>query len=122
MVIDYDASFELYNKGKNEMKSGCNSEAIECLEESIAIYPHFKTLELLGENLLTVGKPLEAIIYLAASVTLGQNQFRGLYLLSKSLQQIGKTDEAVRFLQEALKLNPHYKLAQQFLESIQGTP
>lgn len=52
------------------MEAGDLERAAALLGESVAIWPHFKTLELLGECLLRLDRPREAIGPLAAASAL----------------------------------------------------
>lgn len=118
MSIDYDASYNLYRKGKEEMSVGNIDKAINLFKESISAFPHNKTLEMLGECLLINKRYPDAVVYLAASVTLGPNQARALYLLARALLQIGLKDDAIKHLKKSIIINPNYKSAIQLIDHI----
>lgn len=109
--IEGDDSLREYQIGRQEMAAGNYDQAIEHFQISIKHYPHFKTLELLGESMLAIGDPLGSIVPLAAAVGLGTREFRALYLLSKALVQLGDHKDAVRYLDRALEMAPDFKRA-----------
>jgi len=100
------------------MEAGDTEAALQRFRQSIRIFPHFKTLELLGECLLLKNQHSEAIVYLAAAAGLGLKQSRSRFLLAKAHLAIGETGDAVNQLKEALRLNPNYKSASKLLESL----
>jgi tetratricopeptide (TPR) repeat protein len=63
---------DLYHSGREAMEAGTLEDAIRLFRQSVAEWPHFKTLELLGECLLRLERPREAIIPLAAATALNQ--------------------------------------------------
>ena len=100
------------------MEKGNIPLAIGSFRQSMALEPHFKTAELLGECLLGHGKPTEAILYLSAACGLGTNAFRAKYLLAKAFLAVEDNDEALHHLEDALAMNPDYKDAQKLLKSL----
>ena len=94
------------------MARGDHSEAAALFEQSNQAFPHFKTLELLGECRLALGEPYAALIPLAASVGLGTNSFRAMYLLSKAFADLGRRKEALKYIERALIMKSDYKKAQ----------
>jgi len=72
-----DRSHALYDEGRALIEVGDLQQAVERLKQSVELGPHFKTLELLGECLLKLRRPLEAIVPLAAASTLN-NQVRAI--------------------------------------------
>jgi len=113
-------SFQEYEIGRREMAAGNYANAIEHFRISIRHYPHFKTLELLGECLLAMGDHVASIVPLAAAVGLGTREFRALYLLSKALVQIGKHEDALKYLDRALEMAPDFKRARELRSQITG--
>ena len=113
--MDHNRARDLYALGKSAMKLGDLEAAAELFQQSITKYPHFKTLELLGECLLKENQHSEAIVYLAAAAGLGLKQFRSRFLLAKAHLAVGETGDAVNQLKEALRLNPNYKSAYKLL-------
>ena len=79
--MDGDRSFELYERGRESLRAGKLESAIADLQLSAAAWPHFKTLELLGEALIRAERFAEAVVPLAAAATLNRN-VRALLLLS----------------------------------------
>jgi tetratricopeptide (TPR) repeat protein len=109
--MEPDRSTELYKAGREKMEAGDYRSAIALFNESNTAFPHFKTLELLGECHLLQEQPLDAIIPLAAAVGLGSNEFRAMYLLAKAFLALGQNRNAIQFLDLALKINPTFKAA-----------
>jgi tetratricopeptide (TPR) repeat protein len=66
------SSSELYIKARQMMDEGNLEGAVELFEQSISDYPHFKSLELLGECFIRLNRFSEAIIPLAAATTLNK--------------------------------------------------
>jgi tetratricopeptide (TPR) repeat protein len=83
-----DQSLADYERGRSLLAAGDLPAAIACLEASVAAYPHFKALELLGEAWLRSGDPLRAIAPLAAATTLN-GQVRAPSLLAEALLAAG---------------------------------
>jgi tetratricopeptide (TPR) repeat protein len=84
--------------------------AAELLQRSAAMDPHFKTLELLGECRIHLGQLREAIIPLAAAVTLN-DQARAPSLLADVFSRLEEKDDAVRIARLALARHPENQLA-----------
>lgn len=99
------------------MEAGNVASAIDLLRESAVLYPHYKTLELLGECLIRMNRPREAIVPLAASTALNK-QARAPLLLAEAFLSIGELDKAKRFAAEALTRNPRYGLASQLVAQL----
>ena len=85
----HDPSSTAYQAGRALLASGDVRAAIEQFEASIALTPHFKTLELLGEAFLRMGEPQRAIVPLAAATTLN-SQVRAPSLLAEALLATGE--------------------------------
>ena len=118
---DSDDSQSLYYQGREAMDRGDLQAAVDLFQQSIDLFPHFKTLELQGECLLTLERPSSAIIALAASATLGSRPFRSLYLLAQALVQIGDNRKAIEKLNEALAMQPDFASAKALLSEISNT-
>lgn len=112
-----ESSF-LYEEGRQFFDNKNFELASEKFKESCNLFPHFKTLELLGECFLKQEKYNQAIIYLAAAVGLGNKSYRSYYLLAKALLEVGEVNKAIEKLKEALILNPNYKEAEKLLLAI----
>jgi tetratricopeptide (TPR) repeat protein len=96
-----DRSRQSYELGSALLKSGDFAGAIEALEESAALHPHFKTLELLGEAWLEKGEPLRSVVPLAAATTLNA-QVRAPALLAEALLALGEDVRAHEMARLAL--------------------
>jgi len=118
MASEYGESFDKYQAGRLEMEKRNYETATVFFEESIRIAPHFKTLELLGECKLNLKRPAEAIVPLAAAVTLGTNEFRAMYLLARALSEVGEKRDALKFLEALLQREPTFKSAHQLRDSL----
>ena len=114
----FERALRAYDEGRELARRGARDEAVECFRRSIAIHPHFKACELLGELLLEAGKGQEACVFLAASVALGTRNFRGLFLLARALIVIDEREMAISRLRLALELQPTYKEAAALLASL----
>lgn len=108
-------SYALYIAGRTAMDSGDLQIAVERFKESVRGMPHFKTLELLGDCLMRLGEPGEAIVFLAAAAGLARKQSKPRYLLAKCLVDLRRMNDAIEFLEQALELNPNYKAARELL-------
>ena len=100
------------------MAAGNYANAIEHFQRSVQHYPHFKTLELLGESILAVGNPLASMVPLAAAVGLGTRPFRALFLLSKAFSQLRDETNALKYLDNALAMAPDFKSARELRDQI----
>lgn len=114
-----EASYDLYRNARAAMEANRFDDAIDLFTQSIALKPHFKSLELLGECLLHVNRSKQAIVYLAAAAGLGNNAFRARYLLAKALTNVRETQKAINKLEEALAINKEYKAARDLLAALQ---
>jgi tetratricopeptide (TPR) repeat protein len=101
---------DLYHQGRIAMEAGALEEAVVRFRESMAEWPHFKTLELLGECLLRLKRPREAIVPLAASTALNR-QARAPALLGRAFLELGTYRDAFDQAEEALRRAPGNKLA-----------
>jgi tetratricopeptide (TPR) repeat protein len=101
---------DLYHQGREAMEAGALQEAVDRFRESIAEWPHFKTLELLGECLVRLTRLREAIVPLAAATTLNP-QGRAPALLARVFLELGSYREAFDQAEEALRRSPGNKQA-----------
>lgn len=116
--VDHNKAFALYNDAKAKRRSGDLRGAIDLFRESLRLNPHFKSCELLGEILLEIGEAGEAVVYLAAAVSLGRNSFKAQYLLANAFLALGERSAAVVQLENVLKQNPGYVSAQILLTQL----
>jgi tetratricopeptide (TPR) repeat protein len=98
-------SGELYRAARELMDAGQFEEAIGLFEKSAKIYPHFKTLELLGECLFRAGQLKESIVPLTAAVGLNKG-VRAASLLAEAFLALGDKDNANQIADIALSRDP----------------
>jgi tetratricopeptide (TPR) repeat protein len=115
-IGEADRSRQTYELGSALLKSRDYAGAIEALEESAALYPHFKTLELLGEAWLEKGEPLKAVVPLAAATTLNA-QVRAPALLAEALLALGEDVRAHEMARLALGRDPKNRKARAVIEA-----
>ncbi len=113
-----EKSSALYQDERKAMATNDLKSAISLFEQSIQSDPHFKTLELLGECFLKLGRNKEAVVPLAASVGLGNKPYRALYLLAQALNAAGRKTDAIEKLNQAIEMKPDYKSARALLSNI----
>ena len=114
-----DEARERYEVGRAALVAGALDAAISHLEASIAEYPHFKALELLGDLWLRKGEPRRAIVPLAAATTLNP-QVRAPSLLAEALLALGDQLEAYRVAQLALDRDPNNEKARSVKQATSG--
>ncbi len=107
-------SSELYSEGRNLIGSGELERAVEVLRASIEAHPHFKTLELLGECLLNLGRAEQAIVPLAAASALNR-QVRAPSLLAQAFAACGEFRRAAEVASAVLAAAPTNKVARRVL-------
>jgi tetratricopeptide (TPR) repeat protein len=112
-------SRDAFQIGSALLKSGDYAGAIEALEASAALDPHFKTLELLGEAFLLSGEPKRAVVPLAAATTLNA-QVRAPSLLAQALHALGDELRAHEMARLALARDAGNRAAQAVLEATQA--
>jgi tetratricopeptide (TPR) repeat protein len=115
-IQEAERSRQTYELGSALLKSRDYAGAIEALEESAALYPHFKTLELLGEAWLEKGEPLRAVVPLAAATTLNA-QVRAPALLAEALLALGEDVRAHEMARLALGRDARNRKARVVLEA-----
>jgi tetratricopeptide (TPR) repeat protein len=104
--VDEQNADDLYHRGREAMETGMLDEAAELFRRSIAEWPHFKTLELLGECLLRLDRPREAIVPLAAAATLNAPGRIPRILLARTFLELGDYPDALEQAEEALRRAP----------------
>ena len=65
-------SSDLYEQARRMMGEGRLEEAVSLFQQSVALAPHFKSLELLGECFVRLNRQREAIVPLAAATSLNR--------------------------------------------------
>lgn len=119
MANKKELALRIYELAREALDQGRTSEAVDLLRSSLLLSPHFKTLELLGENLVTLKADTDAILYLAAAVGLTSKQPRARFLLAEILSAQGDHEQALHLLDEALTINPSYKAASELRARLQ---
>jgi hypothetical protein len=107
-VDDYD----LYEQGRAAMQAGRLREAVELLDRSWRITPHFKTFELLGESYLSLKRPVDAIPFLAAATAFNAG-VRAPALLVLALLRAGQVGQATDMIQVVRSRDPAHRLAKE---------
>ena len=113
-LTDADRAHNLYESGRTLMGAGELERAIQAFSDSVAIYPHFKCLELMGECFLALGHPTQAVAPLAAATTLNR-QVRAPSLLAQALLSIGEYRRAAELATSVLARSPGNRVAQAVL-------
>lgn len=98
-------------KARQMMEEGNLDAAIKLFQQSISDYPHFKSLELLGECFIRSNRLLEAIVPLAAATSLNKG-VRAPALLSEVLLNLKEYRQAREVAEIALSREPNNKIAQ----------
>jgi len=94
------------------MDRGALEEAVALFERSVSANPHFKALELLGECLVRLGRPREAVVPLAAATTLNKG-VRAPALLAQVFLETGEFQQADDLAELALSRHSGNRLALQ---------
>lgn len=102
-----DEASQLYHNGRALMQSGDFQGALARLQGSVLINPHAKTLQLLGDCLLMLGRPMDAIIPLAASKGLNRQPVAPMRL-AEAFLAIGDVVSAKALAEEAVAILPHH--------------
>lgn len=105
----------LYQQAREEMAAGHFEEAVSLFKQDISIEPHFKSLEILGECLIKLGRPQEAIVPLAAATALN-NGVRAPALLAEVFWELGQKTDAEHLAGIALARDPNSKKGQGKIE------
>ncbi len=101
------------------MDKGNLMEAVAFFQQSIAALPHFKSLELLGECLLKLNRPQEAIVPLAAATSLNPG-VRAPSLLAEAFYMLGEDEDSKKFVAIALQRDPKNRKALEMQALISG--
>ncbi len=108
---------ELYHRGRTAMEAGVLEEAVVRFGESVTTWPHFKTLELLGECFLRLARPRDAIVPLAAATALNR-QGRAPALLARAFLELGDHRTAHDLAEESLARAPGNRPALEVQEAV----
>lgn len=96
---------DFYHQGRQAMEAGNLEDAVRLFRQGAAEWPHFKTLELLGECLLRLHQPREAIVPLAAATAL-HRQAHAPTLLARAFLELRTYRDAFDQAEEALRRDP----------------
>jgi tetratricopeptide (TPR) repeat protein len=109
-----------HDMGRTAVEKGDLSGALTILREAIHAFPFPLSLELLGECLLIEGRPVEAVIYLAAAVGMSEEyKFHQLFLLGKALAAANDNYVSKIILEKALSIEPDRE-AQELLNEVKS--
>ncbi len=111
--------YEIYEQGRAAMRDGRFADAIEFLERSAVLDPHFKTFELIGECLMKLNRFAEAVGPLAAAVALNRG-VRAPSLLVECFHAIGRIEDAWEFAKVALLRDPTNRRAKDILNKMEA--
>ena len=117
MAGDIDRSSKLYNDARASIERGDLDVAVPLLEQSISDYPHFKTLELLGECYQKIGRLQDAVIPVAAAATLNRGP-RAPAILAAVLFELKEYKQAENIADVALRRAPTNRTALKVKELI----
>jgi tetratricopeptide (TPR) repeat protein len=107
----------LFYEGRRLMDANQLDRAITAFRQSAEMNPHYKTLQLLGDCLLRLGRAREAIIPLAAAVGLNR-QYTAPMLLAQAFVAIGDLSKAEMAACKAVDIAPDNRKAKALLETI----
>ena len=109
-----------HDVGRVAVEKGDLSGALTILREAIHAFPFPLSLELLGECLLIEGRPVEAIIYLAAAIGMSEEyKFHQLILLGKALAAANDNYVSKIKLEKAISIEPDRE-AQELLDVVRS--
>jgi tetratricopeptide (TPR) repeat protein len=107
---DSARSSKLYNQARVLMTEKKLDEAAEMFQQSISLAPHFKSLELLGECFILLNRIKEAVVPLAAAVTLNRG-VRAAALLAEVFLKLEDYGKAKDLAETALRRDANNKTA-----------
>ena len=115
-------SHQFYIRARAAMDIGQLEAAAGLFQQSIEACPHFKALELkalelLGQCLITLSRPSEAIVPLAAATTLN-NGVRAPALLAEMFWELDQRADAAQLAEIALARDPNNKKARLVKEKL----
>ena len=110
MIDALSQSSDLYRQALELMEKNQLEQAVPLFQQSIALSPHFKTLELLGECFIRLNRLPEAVVPLAAATTLNQG-VRAPSLLADVFLKLEDYDSANEIAELALSRDPNNRIA-----------
>lgn len=111
------SSSELFDQARDLMDEGNVETAIELFQSSLDLYPHFKTLELLGECFVSLNRLRESIVPLAAASTLNDG-VRAPSILANVFLKLGDRDAARSIAAIALSRDPDNRKAKAVMSAV----
>jgi Flp pilus assembly protein TadD len=87
MIDPESQASELYRQAREQMAQNQLVAAVSLFQQSIALSPHFKALELLGECFIRLNRLAEAIVPLAAATTLNKG-VRGPIFIGRCFPEV----------------------------------
>lgn len=117
-VCDYEPSeaYRLYEAGRSAQQQGNYPEALELLQRSCSLEPHFKTLLEIGVCYMELGRREEAIEPLAAATALNKG-VKAPGLLARTLAELERIPEALGMCLETLERDPRNRIARSVVRS-----
>jgi tetratricopeptide (TPR) repeat protein len=112
MENDFSQSVDFYQQARQLMSAGRLDDAVELFQQSIALSPHFKALELLGECLIRLDRLRGAIVPLAAATSLNKG-VRAPSLLAEVFLKLEDYNAAKEMADVALSRDPSNRKAQE---------
>jgi tetratricopeptide (TPR) repeat protein len=112
-----DDSYRIFLKGREHFAIREYAEAIQCLDESNQISPHFKTYELIGEAYIKLGKPDSAIEPLVEATKLNRG-VRAPSMLAKVFLDLGKFNKAKQYADIGIERDANNKVLKSVLEQL----
>jgi tetratricopeptide (TPR) repeat protein len=97
------------------LHSGNPENAAEHLKKAVSLDPRFRygeTYFYLGEALLALGRPEEALGYLKTGLSINNTSIEGIYQYARALSALGRKDEARKAAEEGIgyhKANPGFR-------------
>ena len=114
-IVQREESTRLYELGNKEFRTGNIAEVIKFFEESIGLFPHFKTLERLGDCYAAVDRYADAMVALAAATTLNRG-VRVPFLLMELQLKLDDLHSAKKLAKIILERSPGHARAVAVLE------
>ena len=114
-----EESLARYQAARDLMSGEKYSQAVQLFNQSLNVRVHFKTLELIGECYLKMGKSKQAIVPLAAASMLNDG-VRSSALLARALFEECDYHGAMRAAKIAMSRSPDNKLAKTILQDSQA--
>jgi len=114
------------NWGNALYRQGHIDEAITHYAEALRLDPEYAdAMNSMGAALITQGKPVEAVAYLTKAVAFAPKEAQYRLNLAVALDIRGNpadADEVIALAREALRLDPHFTKAVDFLRALHAEP